>query len=116
MDFNDRTAIRQFALAIATDAPDAKRLSMLAELVASTGDQALGVKVAKNASYSDIYLQPYLHPVMPLPKYSGDAPEAALVLGLARQESEFDVNAISVAGARGLMQLYACFGEARRRA
>ena len=105
MDFNDRTMIRQFALAIATDTPDAKRLSMLEELVASAGDQALGVKVAKNASYADIYLQPYLHPVLPVPKYSGDAPEAALVLGLARQESEFDVNAVSTAGARGLMQL-----------
>jgi soluble lytic murein transglycosylase len=105
VDFNDRTTIRQFALAIATDTPDAQRLSMLEELVASTGDPALGVKVAKNASYADIYLQPYLHPVLPVPKYFGEAPEAALVLGLARQESEFDVNAVSVAGARGLMQL-----------
>src|SRR5262249_4893940 len=35
----------------------------------------------------------------------GDAPEAALVLGLTRQESEFDAAAVSSAGARGLMQL-----------
>lgn len=105
MDLNDRTAVRQFALALATDTPDPKRLAMLADLVASTGDQALGVKVAKNASYNDVYLQPYLHPVLPIPAFSGDAPEAALVLGLARQESEFDVNAVSTAGARGLMQL-----------
>jgi soluble lytic murein transglycosylase len=42
---------------------------------------------------------------MPVPKFSGDAPEAALVLGLTRQESEFDSGAVSTAGARGLMQL-----------
>jgi soluble lytic murein transglycosylase len=105
IQLGDRSNVRLFALAIATDSPDAKRLQMLAELVASSGDQALGVKVAKNASYSDVYLQPYLHPLVALPKFSGDAPEAALVLGLTRQESEFDSGAVSVAGARGLMQL-----------
>lgn len=105
MQSGDRSNVRLFALAIAAGSSDAKRLQMLAELVASTGDQALGVKVAKNASYSDIYLQPYLHPLVPLPKSSGDVPEAALVLGLTRQESEFDSGAVSVAGARGLMQL-----------
>jgi soluble lytic murein transglycosylase len=105
MQLGDRINIRFFALAIATDSSDAKRLQMLAELVASTGDQALAVKVAKNASYNDVYLQPYLHPLLPMPKLSGDAPEAALVLGLTRQESEFDSGAVSVAGARGLMQL-----------
>jgi soluble lytic murein transglycosylase len=105
MQAGDRSNVRLFALAIASGSSDTKRLQMLAELVASTGDQALGVKVAKNASYSDIYLQPYLHPLVPLPKSSGDVPEAALVLGLTRQESEFDSGAVSVAGARGLMQL-----------
>jgi len=101
----DRNNMRLFALAIATGTTDAKRLQMLAELVASTGDQALGVKVAKNASYSDVYLQPYLHPLITMPKFSGAAPEPALVLGLTRQESEFDSGAVSSAGARGLMQL-----------
>jgi soluble lytic murein transglycosylase len=101
----DRNNVRQFALAIATSTKDEKQLQMLAELVASTGDQALGVKVAKNASYSDVYLQPYLHPLVSLPKSGSDAPEPALVLGLTRQESEFDAGAVSVAGARGLMQL-----------
>jgi soluble lytic murein transglycosylase len=105
MQTGDRGNVRIFALAIASSSSDAKRLQMLAELVASTGDQALAVKVAKNASYSDIYLQPYLHPLVPLPKSAGDLPEAALVLGLTRQESEFDSGAVSVAGARGLMQL-----------
>jgi soluble lytic murein transglycosylase len=101
----DRANTRVFALAIAAGTADAKQLQMLAELVATTGDQALGVKVAKNASYSDVYLQPYLHPMVALPKFPGTAPEPALVLGLTRQESEFDAGAVSVAGARGLMQM-----------
>jgi soluble lytic murein transglycosylase len=101
----DRGNARVFALAIAAGTANAKELQMLAELVGSTGDQALGVKVAKNASYSDVYLQPYLHPVVAVPKFPGAAPEPALVLGLTRQESEFDPGAVSVAGARGLMQM-----------
>ena len=41
----------------------------------------------------------------PQMQMSGGAPEPALVLGLARQESEFDPTAVSTSGARGLMQL-----------
>jgi soluble lytic murein transglycosylase len=104
-DFRDRGNMRNFALAMAMESTDPKRLQMLAQLMDSTGDKAMSVRVAKNASYSDIYLQPYLHPVVALPKFSGDGPEGALVLGLTRQESEFDSGAVSSAGARGLMQL-----------
>jgi hypothetical protein len=46
---------------------------MLAQLMTNIGDPAMSVRVAKNASYSEIYLLPYLHPVMPVPKFSGDA-------------------------------------------
>ncbi len=80
---------------------------MLAQLMGASGDPAMSVRVAKNASYSGLNLLSYLHPVMTTPQMqmSGGAPEPALVLGLARQESEFDSTAVSSAGARGLMQL-----------
>jgi soluble lytic murein transglycosylase len=45
----------------------------------------------------------YLYPVIKLPE--GANPEPALILGLIRQESAFDVGAVSGAGAKGLMQL-----------
>jgi soluble lytic murein transglycosylase len=45
----------------------------------------------------------YLYPVIKLP--GGKEPEPALVLGIIRQESAFEVGAMSDAGARGLMQL-----------
>ncbi len=103
-DFGDRSTMRLFALSIAADPPEPKRLQMLAQLMGASGDPAMSVRVAKNASYSGLNLLSYLHPVMATPQMSG-APEPALVLGLARQESEFDPTAVSSAGARGLMQL-----------
>ena len=76
-------------------------------MMVSLGDPAMGVRVAKIASYNDIILLSSLAPVVPLPKFPGavTGPEPALVLGLTRQESEFDAGAVSTAGARGLMQL-----------
>ena len=104
-EFGDRNTLRLFAIRMANDPPDAKRLQMLAQLMASAGDPAMSVRVAKTASYNNLYLPNHLHPVVALPSYSGNGPEPALVLGLTRQESEFDPAAVSSAGARGLMQL-----------
>jgi soluble lytic murein transglycosylase len=104
-DFGDRSTVRLFALSIASDPPEPKRLQMLAQLMGASGDPAMSVRVAKNASYSGLNLLSFLHPVMATPQLSSGAPEPALVLGLARQESEFDPTAVSSAGARGLMQL-----------
>ena len=67
----------------------------------------VAVRVAKTASYSGINLFAYSHPVLFVPAYSGPgyAPDEAFVLGIVRQETEFDAMAVSGAGARGLMQL-----------
>jgi len=45
--------------------------------------------------------------VIAVPRYSGpgDVPETAFVLAIIRQETEFDPNSVSGAGARGIMQL-----------
>ncbi len=67
----------------------------------------MGVRVAKLASYNGVMLLPHLAPVVTLPRFPGTAagPDPALVLGITRQESEFDPAVVSSAGARGLMQL-----------
>jgi soluble lytic murein transglycosylase len=58
-------------------------------------------------SYAGAPMPQFTHPLIALPAYPGPgaAPDPALVLGLVRQETEFDAYAVSSAGARGLMQL-----------
>ena len=104
----DRNLARLFAVRIANDAPaDPKKLHLLSQLMSSLGDPAMGVRVAKLASYNGVMLLSHLAPVVTLPRFPGNAagPDPALVLGVTRQESEFDPAVVSSAGARGLMQL-----------
>jgi soluble lytic murein transglycosylase len=104
----DRALARVFAVRIANDQPaDAKKLELLAQLMIAQGDPAMGVRVAKLASYNGVMLLPHLAPVVSLPRFPGSAagPDPALVLGITRQESEFDPGVVSSSGARGLMQL-----------
>jgi soluble lytic murein transglycosylase len=71
------------------------------------GYPEIAVRLAKSASYAGAFLPTFTHPVIALPAYAGPgtAPDAPLVLGLIRQETEFDAYAVSGAGARGLMQM-----------
>ena len=104
----DRALARVFAVRMANDQPaDAKKLELLAQLMTAQGDPAMGVRVAKLASYNGVMLLPHLAPVVTLPRFPGTAagPDPALVLGITRQESEFDPAVVSSSGARGLMQL-----------
>ncbi|HEV2549710.1 MAG TPA: lytic transglycosylase domain-containing protein [Stellaceae bacterium] len=93
--------------------PFARRLSELAKTPAEhvllahlmmrfdRGDLAVGV--AKRASYAGVFLLEEGYPVTDLPP--GGHSERALVLAMTRQESAFDREAISSAGALGMMQL-----------
>ena len=71
------------------------------------GYPEISVRLAKSMSYAGVPMPQFSHPVIALPRYvgPGEAPDPALVLGLIRQETEFDAYAISSAGARGLMQM-----------
>lgn len=76
---------------------------LIADLAADQGRNDLMVLVSKEARRDGVELVEYLYPMRDLP--DGLSPEAALVLGVIRQESAFDVAAVSSAGAKGLMQL-----------
>jgi soluble lytic murein transglycosylase len=69
----------------------------------------LAVWIAKRSSQEGVELPSIAYPVLtppPLPhQLTTSSPELSFVLALIRQESAFRVNAISPAGARGLMQL-----------
>ena len=86
---------------------DAAHAKILAQTMVDLGFREIAVRIAKNASYAGMPMLPFTHPVISLPPYpgAGTAPEPAYILGLIRQETEFDPEAVSRSGARGLMQL-----------
>ena len=65
------------------------------------------IQVSKIASYQKRFHNKYNYPIISTPKYINKRkiPEAAFILSIIRQESEFDTSANSSAGAKGLMQL-----------
>ena len=65
------------------------------------------IQMSKIASYEKRFHNKYNYPTISTPtKINGrKIPEAAFILSIIRQESEFDTSANSSAGAKGLMQL-----------
>jgi soluble lytic murein transglycosylase len=82
-------------------------VAMVAHLNESFGDTQGTVRMAKAAIARGFNLIPYAYPVHPMPAYGAlrNPPETALLLGIARQESEFNTATLSGAGARGILQV-----------
>jgi len=82
-------------------------LQIVADLAREIRQWHMAVRVGKNAMFRHIYLTDTTYPLVEYDDFEADLPlpEMALVLGLSRQESEFNPAARSSAGARGLMQL-----------
>jgi soluble lytic murein transglycosylase len=118
LDFTDREVVRAAVLLVAWGeprrahafilrmdelAPDASDRALTARLATALGMPDMAVFVARRMGRDGIAL-PDLGWPMPFDPPSG-AIDPALALGIMRQESSFDVAALSPAGARGLMQL-----------
>ena len=106
-DLGEEKLMRVFAQAYVDAHPDPKYVELLASDLTHMGFREVALRAAKEASYNNTLLLDYSHPVIGVPAYKGPgaAPDPALVLGLIRQETEFDTEAVSAAGAKGLMQL-----------
>lgn len=94
---------RPFLLRMADDARTPEEGRLVADLAQETDRDDLAVAVAKSLRLKGTELVEYLYPLRRIPDGSG--PEKGLVLAVMRQESAFAVDAVSPAGARGLMQL-----------
>jgi len=92
-----------FILSMAEATKDPSRLAMLASLARALGQHYDAVRVAKIAMRHNIVLLDMGWPRLTLPPNVNIEP--ALTLAITRQESEFNPQAISPAGARGYMQL-----------
>jgi len=105
-DLGQVNVLRIFALREQELHADPEHAKILAQTLVDLGFREIAVRVAKNASYAGTTMLQFTHPVIALPPYPGSpTPDPAYILGLIRQETEFDPDAVSHSGARGLMQL-----------
>ncbi len=95
--------VRPFVLRVTEVAATPGERALAAGLAAEAGRPDLAVAVAHRAEREGVVLVNAGYPVPSLP--GSIKPEHALVLGLILQESAFHRDAVSSAGARGLMQL-----------
>jgi len=98
----DDEKLAAFLRRVSLDAKTPEEYVLAARLAKEAGRPDLAIAAAKDAAQNDVYLVEAGYPVIRPP---ASAPEPALVHSLIRQESTFNPNIVSSAGARGLMQL-----------
>ena len=96
--------VKPFIMRQVTTAKSPVQHALAGELALALDRPDLAVAAAKRSSQSaGVMLPDYGWPVSP--NIKGDQPERALIHATVRQESAFEVQAVSRAGARGMMQL-----------
>jgi soluble lytic murein transglycosylase len=83
-------------------------IGMVAHLAEALGDTQMAVRVAKSGVARGHNLLVFSYPLHAFPSFTAlriPTPEPALLLGIARQESEFNGQTMSGAGARGILQV-----------
>ncbi|HEY7552664.1 MAG TPA: lytic transglycosylase domain-containing protein [Hyphomicrobiaceae bacterium] len=103
----DHSVVRAFLIQLRTHMKTEAEVAMLAHLAEALGDTQSAVRVGKYGIAQGFNLIYYAYPVHRLPAYTPlrRPPETALILGIARQESEFNMATLSGAGARGILQV-----------
>ncbi|MSO66109.1 MAG: lytic transglycosylase domain-containing protein [Alphaproteobacteria bacterium] len=96
-------AIDPFINRLAVNSPTPGVAALALALAERVGRRDLAVAAAKKAAQKGTYVPSRAYPVIDMPREY--VSEVALLLSVARQESQFNPDAVSPAGARGLMQL-----------
>jgi soluble lytic murein transglycosylase len=101
-DYGPRELFRAFVLNLDDTLPTAEDEAQLIDLARNLGEMDVSMKAGRVAAQRGFILPGRAYPVRNAP--DGGA-EPAFVLAITRQESGFDPNVRSGAGARGMMQL-----------
>ncbi|MCI5060281.1 MAG: transglycosylase SLT domain-containing protein [Alphaproteobacteria bacterium] len=95
-----------FLLRLLSASETVEEVKLLADLSNALKRRAVTIKAANKAMNDfGLNLVSYLYPTIPSSYGGSQYVERSLVHGVIRQESRFDENVVSPAGARGLMQL-----------
>ena len=107
-EVGDLAGLERFVVYLSAGAGGGGEHALIGRMGLAYGAPHLSVKAAKRASLDGVSLIEAGYPLVFGAEEAGgagEAPELALMLGLARQESGMDLQAVSRAGARGLVQL-----------
>jgi soluble lytic murein transglycosylase len=102
-DLGYREQAKAFLLSMADKTTTPVQFAMLANLAETSGRIDLAIAMAKRAIEAGTPLMIHGYPVTAIP--DGGTAEHSLLFAITRQESAFERDAVSPAGARGLMQL-----------
>ena len=100
----ERELFRVFALHVDDTLPTAEEAALLVDMTRGYGDQFTSMLVVRAVAQRGFIMPERGYPLRTPPSVAG-APELNLVMALTRQESGFDPEIGSGAGARGMMQL-----------
>jgi soluble lytic murein transglycosylase len=103
----DTAIVRTFLAQLQRSVKSEGEVAMVAHLAEALGQTQTAVRIGKAALSRGFNLVQYAYPLHPFPAYAPlrPPPEAALLVGIARQESEFNAETVSGAGARGILQV-----------
>lgn len=109
----DAPVIRAFLYGLRNYKETETQVALVGHLADALGETQTGVRIAKNAIAKRQNLLYYGYPLHPFPAYTPlrVPPETAFLLGIARQETEFNKLTVSGAGAKGLLQVMTVTAE-----
>ncbi len=102
-----RNISRPFVANLGNLAESEGAVALVAHLTRELGDTQQSLRIAKKGIARGFNLYYYGYPLHAFPDYKPlrEPPEPAFMLSIARQESEFNAQIISSAGARGILQV-----------
>ncbi len=112
----EKDSASALAIEAAASLSDARQIAALAAVIADQQDAHLSLTIGKTMGQRGISVDSLAFPTFGIPPYKelANSAPAWIVYSVARQESAFTRNAVSSAGAKGLMQMIA--STARRTA